>query len=153
MFNPQWSFALSLSFNFTNRKYPLSFSVLCVPHAPPAISFALYYPKYVCWKTEWMMREERTPTRCNNIDDLLSIVDVDYRQHLQLTINHLYCCILLVFFLHALLTIHGHKNIKNEWCSSSCSFLQSFRTSSHLVTISSTPNSRKLSSSFLLSLC
>ena len=25
-------------------------------------------------------REERTPTRCNNIDDLLSIVDVDYRQ-------------------------------------------------------------------------
>jgi len=24
------------------------------------------------------MREERKPTRCNNIDDLLSIVDVDY---------------------------------------------------------------------------
>jgi len=23
-------------------------------------------------------REERIPTRCNNIDDLLSIVDVDY---------------------------------------------------------------------------
>jgi len=23
-------------------------------------------------------REERKPTRCNNIDDLLSIVDVDY---------------------------------------------------------------------------
>ena len=25
-----------------------------------------------------MKREERKPTRCNNIDDLLSIVDVDY---------------------------------------------------------------------------
>jgi len=25
-----------------------------------------------------VMREERKPTRCNNIDDLLSIVDVDY---------------------------------------------------------------------------
>jgi len=25
-----------------------------------------------------IMREERKPTRCNNIDDLLSIVDVDY---------------------------------------------------------------------------
>jgi len=24
------------------------------------------------------LREERKPTRCNNIDDLLSIVDVDY---------------------------------------------------------------------------
>ena len=38
-------------------------------------------------------------------------------QHLELTINHLYCCILLVFFLHALLTLHGHRNIKlkNSW--------------------------------------
>jgi len=34
-------------------------------------------------------------------------------QHLQLTINHLYCCILLVFFLHALLMMHGHRNIIN----------------------------------------
>jgi len=25
-----------------------------------------------------ILREERKPTRCNNIDDLLSIVDVDY---------------------------------------------------------------------------
>jgi len=25
-----------------------------------------------------LKREERKPTRCNNIDDLLSIVDVDY---------------------------------------------------------------------------
>ena len=33
-------------------------------------------------------------------------------QHPQLTINHLYCCILLVFFPHALLTMHGHRNIK-----------------------------------------
>ena len=33
-------------------------------------------------------------------------------QHLQFTINHLYCCILLVFFLHALLTVYGHRNIK-----------------------------------------
>jgi len=31
-----------------------------------------------------------------------------------LTINHLYCCILLVFFLHALLTMHGHRNIKQN---------------------------------------
>jgi len=31
-----------------------------------------------------------------------------------LTINHLYCCILLVFFPHALLTMHGHRNIKLE---------------------------------------
>jgi len=29
-----------------------------------------------------------------------------------LTINHLYCCISLVFFPHALLTMHGHRNIK-----------------------------------------
>jgi len=29
-----------------------------------------------------------------------------------LTINYLYCCILLVFFLHALLTMHGHRSIK-----------------------------------------
>jgi len=28
-----------------------------------------------------LKREGRTPTRCNNIDDLMSIVDVDYRQH------------------------------------------------------------------------
>jgi len=26
----------------------------------------------------FVMCEERKPTRCNNIDDLLSIVDVDY---------------------------------------------------------------------------
>jgi len=25
-----------------------------------------------------VLREERKPTRCNNIDDILSIVDVDY---------------------------------------------------------------------------
>jgi len=29
-------------------------------------------------KTIHRKREERKPTRCNNIDDLLSIVDVDY---------------------------------------------------------------------------
>jgi len=33
-------------------------------------------------------------------------------QHPLLTINHLYRCILLVFFPHALLTMHGHRNIK-----------------------------------------
>ena len=33
-------------------------------------------------------------------------------QHPLLTINHLYCCILLVFFPHALFTMHGHRNIK-----------------------------------------
>jgi len=38
-------------------------------------------------------------------------VAVVNNQHLQLT-NHLYCCILLVFSLHALLTMHGHRNIK-----------------------------------------
>jgi len=27
---------------------------------------------------EWIKREEKIPTRCNNIDDLLSIADVDY---------------------------------------------------------------------------
>ena len=48
-------------------------------------------------------------------------------QHLKLTINHLYCCILLVFFLHALLTMHGHRNIKITvtlpvpWHCSTCS--------------------------------
>jgi len=26
--------------------------------------------------------------------------------------KHLYCCILLLFFLHALLTMHGQRNIK-----------------------------------------
>ena len=30
--------------------------------------------------------------------------------------KHLYCCILLVFFLHAFLSMHGHMNIKN-YCS------------------------------------
>jgi len=29
-------------------------------------------------KDSYVKREERKPTRCNNIDDLLSIVDVDY---------------------------------------------------------------------------
>ena len=29
-------------------------------------------------KLSLVKREERKPTRCNNIDDLLSIVDVDY---------------------------------------------------------------------------
>jgi len=29
-------------------------------------------------KNNKLKREERKPTRCNNIDDLLSIVDVDY---------------------------------------------------------------------------
>ena len=29
-------------------------------------------------KNKYTKREERIPTRCNNIDDLLSIVDVDY---------------------------------------------------------------------------
>ena len=33
-------------------------------------------------------------------------------QHPLLAINHLYCCILLVFFPHALLTMHGYRNIK-----------------------------------------
>jgi len=33
------------------------------------------YEKYANIKFH---REERKPTRCNNIDDLLSIVDVDY---------------------------------------------------------------------------
>jgi len=38
--------------------------------------------KYVTFpwreKTSLGEREERIPTRCNNIDDLLSIPDVDY---------------------------------------------------------------------------
>ena len=29
-------------------------------------------------ETTLLKREERKPTRCNNIDDLLAIVDVDY---------------------------------------------------------------------------
>jgi len=29
-------------------------------------------------QTFFMKREERKPTRCNNIDGLLSIMDVDY---------------------------------------------------------------------------
>ena len=33
-------------------------------------------------------------------------------QHPLLAMNHLYCCILLVFFPHALLTMHGHSNIE-----------------------------------------
>ena len=41
-------------------------------------------------------------------------------QHLELTINHLYCCILLVFFLHALLTMHGHRNIKYLCVRTTC---------------------------------
>jgi len=31
-----------------------------------------------CDRASWVKREERKPTRCNNIDDLLSIVNVDY---------------------------------------------------------------------------
>ena len=42
---------------------------------------------------------------------LLHVETAVNNQHLQLTINHLYCCILLVFFIHALLTMHGHRNI------------------------------------------
>jgi len=33
-----------------------------------------------CDRASWAKREERIPTRCNNTDDLLSIVDVDYWQ-------------------------------------------------------------------------
>jgi len=29
-------------------------------------------------KKKLVLREERIPTRCNNIDDLLSIADIDY---------------------------------------------------------------------------
>jgi len=46
-------------------------------------------------------------------------------QHPLLTINHLYCCILLVFFPHALLTMHGHRNIK-------LSVLFYFRSQNHV---------------------
>jgi len=37
--------------------------------------------------------------------------------------SNLYCCILLVFFLHALLTMHGHRDIKiNTYlCGGMCS--------------------------------
>ena len=45
---------------------------------------------------------------------LLTTVSVVNNQHLELKIDHLYCCILLVFFLHALLTMHGHRNIKPQ---------------------------------------
>jgi len=31
-----------------------------------------------CDRASWVKREERKPTRCNNIDDLFPIVDVDY---------------------------------------------------------------------------
>ena len=31
-----------------------------------------------CDRASWAKREERIPTRCNNIDDLLSIADIDY---------------------------------------------------------------------------
>jgi len=31
-----------------------------------------------CDRASWVKREERKPTRCNNIDDLLSVVNVDY---------------------------------------------------------------------------
>jgi len=40
------------------------------------------------------------------------VITVKFAVHPLLTINHLYCCILLVFFPHALLTMHGHRNIK-----------------------------------------
>jgi len=50
---------------------------------------------------------------CDHYEGCCSTVEtVVNNQHLQLTINHLHCCILLVFFLHALLTMHGHRNIK-----------------------------------------
>ena len=38
------------------------------------------YPLCSCDRASWAKREERIPTRCNNIDDLSSIVDVDYWQ-------------------------------------------------------------------------
>ena len=42
--------------------------------------------------------------------DISRVVEtVVNNQHPELTINHLFCCILLV---HALLTMHGHRNIK-----------------------------------------
>ena len=43
----------------------------------------------VCFHVFAVLCEERTPTRCNNIDDLLSIVDVDYRQ-VSTCFGHLY---------------------------------------------------------------
>jgi len=39
-------------------------------------------------------------------------------QHLQLTINHLYCCILLVFFLH-IISICQKEELPEEWKSRS----------------------------------
>jgi len=37
-----------------------------------------YNTKKKILKRYGIMREERKPTRCNNIDGLLSIMDVDY---------------------------------------------------------------------------
>jgi len=37
-----------------------------------------------CDRASWVKREERKPTRRNNIDGLLSIMDVDYCQYLNM---------------------------------------------------------------------
>ena len=51
-----------------NMKYTCSLSIL---NSHGVVSSNQVYSKFILF-------EERKPTRCNNIDDLLSIVDVDY---------------------------------------------------------------------------
>jgi len=63
---------------------PKSYTRLSSPHTihDTNICSRLQNPNSIGWGMQiiklLMMREERKPTRWNNIDDLLSIVDVDY---------------------------------------------------------------------------
>jgi hypothetical protein len=69
-----------------------------------------------------------------------------YQQKMSAVLSypmHATCHILL-----HLIVLNMFAEKQKEWCSSSCSFLQSFLTSSHLVPISSKPNPRKLTASF-----
>jgi len=51
---------------------------------------------------------------------------LENNQHLELTINHLYCCILLVFFLHVFIVVPNWINMLLSIFSTAASYFHSF---------------------------
>ena len=64
---------LQLIFRPTNEQYIYICIILYTVSTPTCFDTLCS-----CDRASWVKREERKPTRCNHIDDLLSIVDVDY---------------------------------------------------------------------------
>jgi len=89
-------------------------------------------------------REERIPKRLNNSDVCqLQKFIINYclnmfraslcPKHVEAVDNkHLNCCILLVFSLHALFTLHGHRNIKLGICYIYCISTSTIVARTHL---------------------